>query len=459
MVFSSILFIFRFLPIALLLYYIVPFKYKNFVILVLSLFFYSWGEPKYFGIMIASILVDYYVGRGIERNRKSKNHMRGFLAISIIFNLGILIFFKYSNFFIDNINILLATDIKKLNLTLPLGISFYTFQTMTYSIDIYRGKVKSEKNIISFGVYVALFPQLIAGPIVRYTDIASELKDRVIDMDKISLGIKLFILGLARKVLIANNIGLLWNEVQAIGFENIGTGMAWLGAIAFTMQVYFDFSGYSLMARGLGAMLGFTFPQNFNYPFISKSISEFWRRWHMTLGNFFKEYLYIPLGGNRVNKGRLILNLLVVWALTGFWHGAEYNFILWGIYFFIFLIIEKFILGKYLEKSSILSHVYLIFVVLISFVIFSITDLNSLLVYFRKMFTLTLDSEVIYYLRNYIVILVIGVAFSIPCTGGFFEKHILKSNLAQNIVLMGLFFVSIAYLVDASYNPFLYFRF
>ncbi|MGL5069468.1 MAG: MBOAT family O-acyltransferase [Sarcina sp.] len=459
MVFSSILFIFRFLPIALLLYYIVPFKYKNFVILVLSLFFYSWGESKYFGIMIASILVDYCLGRGIEKYRENKFKARSFLIISIFFNLGMLIFFKYSNFFIDNINMIFSTSISSLDLTLPLGISFYTFQTMTYSIDVYRNKIAAEKNIISFGAYVALFPQLIAGPIVKYTDIFSELKTRVINMDKISIGIKLFILGLARKVLIANNIGSLWTEVQSVGFENIGTGLAWLGAVAFTIQVYFDFSGYSLMARGLGSMLGFTFPKNFNYPFISRSVSEFWRRWHITLGSFFREYLYIPLGGNRVNKGRLIVNLLVVWTLTGFWHGAEYNFILWGIYFFVFLVMEKFVLNKYLEKNKILSHIYLILVILISFVIFAIPNLNSLLVYFKKMFIISRDMEVLYYLRNYLVILIIAVVFSIPYTSKFFEKYIFKNETIQNIILMGLFFVSIAYLVDASYNPFLYFRF
>ena len=459
MVFSSILFIFRFLPIALLLYYIVPFKYKNLVILILSLFFYSWGEPKYFGIMIASILVDYTVGRGIEKYRKEKFKAKIFLGISIIFNLGMLIFFKYSNFFIENINILLDLNLKNLNLVLPLGISFYTFQTMTYSIDVFRGKVQAEKNIINFGAYVALFPQLIAGPIVRYTDISAELKDRVIDMDKLYIGIKFFILGLARKVLIANNIGLLWNEIQSKGFENIGMGMAWLGAVAFTIQIYFDFSGYSLMARGLGAMLGFTFPENFNYPLISKSVSEFWRRWHMTLGSFFREYVYIPMGGNRVNKGRLILNLLVVWALTGFWHGAEYNFILWGIYFFVFLILEKFLIGKYLEKSKIFSHIYLVIIILISFVIFSITDLGDLIVYLKAMFSFSFKTETLYYLRNYIVVLILAVIFSIPHTKRFFEKYILKNNLVETIILMLLFFVSVAYLVDASYNPFLYFRF
>ncbi|MGL4451997.1 MAG: MBOAT family O-acyltransferase [Sarcina sp.] len=459
MIFSSILFIFRFLPVALILYYLAPFKYKNLVILILSLFFYSWGEPKYFGIMIASIIVDYTVGRGIEKYHDNKFNKKLFLEISIIFNLGMLIFFKYSNFFIDNINLLLNTSFNNLDLTLPLGISFYTFQTMTYSIDVYRGKVKAEKNIINFGVYVALFPQLIAGPIVKYTDIAVELKERIINMDKLCIGIKLFILGLARKVLIANNIGLLWNEIQVIGFENIGMGMAWLGAIAFTIQIYFDFSGYSLMARGLGAMLGFTFPENFNYPLISRSVSEFWRRWHITLGNFFREYVYIPMGGNRVNKSRLTLNLLVVWALTGFWHGAEYNFVLWGIYFFIILLLEKFVIGRCLEKNKIFAHIYLIIIILISFVIFAITDLGELLLYFKAMFSFTFAPETLYYFRNYIVVLMIAILFSIPITKKVFEKYVIKNNITENIILMSLFFVSVAYLVDASYNPFLYFRF
>ncbi|MGL4740363.1 MAG: MBOAT family O-acyltransferase [Sarcina sp.] len=459
MVFSSILFIFRFLPIAIILYFIVPKKFRNFTILILSLFFYSWGEPKYFGIMIVSIILDYLVGRGMEKHRKSKAKMIALLSMSILFNVGMLVFFKYSNFFIDNINYIFSLNIKSLNLTLPLGISFYTFQTMTYSIDVYRAKVKAEKNIINFGAYVALFPQLIAGPIVRYTDIASELKDRSINSEKISFGIRLFILGLARKVLIANNIGMLWNDIQAYGFEGMTTLMAWLGALAFTIQIYFDFSGYSLMARGLGSMFGFTFPKNFNYPFISRSVSEFWRRWHITLGNFFREYVYIPLGGNRVSKKRLFLNLLAVWILTGFWHGAEYNFILWGIYFFVFIVIEKVFIDKYLQRYKIVSHVYLLFVTLISFIIFAITDINQLSIYFSRMFTLSTGTMGLYYLRNYAVIIVVAIIFCIPNTKEFLEKKLLKNNIIETIVLMGLFIISIAYLVDASYNPFLYFRF
>ena len=302
MVFSSILFIFRFLPIALGIYYLTPKKYKNFSLLILSLIFYSWGEAKYFLIMISSIVVDYFVSRGIERYRERKNIKISLLCISVCFNLGMLFFFKYFNFFIDNINSILGLALNHVKITLPLGISFYTFQTMSYTIDVFRGKVKAEKNIISFGAFVCLFPQLIAGPIVKYTDINKELEDRKMDINQIEEGIELFILGLGRKVLIANNIGMLWTEIEGIGFSNISSVLAWLGVLAFAFQIYFDFSGYSLMAIGLGKMLGFNFPQNFNNPYISRSITEFWRRWHMTLGSWFREYVYIPLGGNRVNK-------------------------------------------------------------------------------------------------------------------------------------------------------------
>ena len=312
MVFSSILFIFRFLPLALAIYYLTPKKYKNFSLLILSLIFYSWGEAKYFIIMISSIFVDYFVSRAIERYRENKKLKIGLLYISIFFNLGMLFFFKYFNFFIDNVNAILGLALNHVKITLPLGISFYTFQTMSYTIDVFKGKVKAEKNIISFGAFVCLFPQLIAGPIVKYSDINKELKDREMNANQIEEGIELFILGLGRKVLIANNIGMLWTEVEGLGFSNISSILAWISVLAFAFQIYFDFSGYSLMAIGLGKMLGFNFPRNFNNPYISRSITEFWRRWHITLGSWFKEYVYIPLGGNRVNKGRLVLNLFVV---------------------------------------------------------------------------------------------------------------------------------------------------
>lgn len=459
MVFSSILFIFRFLPVALIVYYISPKKLKNLAILILSLFFYSWGEPKYFIIMIISIIIDYLVGNAINKNFENRKFCKVFLAISIFFNLGMLIFFKYSNFFIMNINELLSISIKTLNITLPIGISFYTFQTMSYSIDVYRGNVKAEKNIIDFGAYVALFPQLIAGPIVKYSDISIELKAKNISMEKIEYGIRLFIYGLAKKVLIANNIGVLWNEVLKIGFENISTSLAWLGILAFTIQIYFDFSGYSLMARGLGAMLGFTFPKNFNYPFISKSVSEFWRRWHMTLGSWFKEYIYIPLGGNRKGKIRLCVNLFIVWFLTGFWHGASYNFILWGLYFFIFIWMEKTFLLKYLNQNKVISHIYLLIVTLVSFVFFAIIDLPDILIYLKKMFIISNGVGSQYYLINYCIVLILAILFSTPIINNLYKKYILKNIILDNLILMIIFIASVAYLVDSTYNPFLYFRF
>ena len=321
MVFSSILFIFRFLPIAMGIYFLTPKKLKNLSLLILSLIFYSWGEPRYFLLMIASIFVDYFISINIEKNNKNKKIKILLLAISIIFNVGILFFFKYINFFIENINSIFNMSLNNVKITLPLGISFYTFQTMSYTIDVFLGKVKAEKNIINFGAFVCLFPQLIAGPIVKYIDISKELKNRDINLDEIQEGIRLFILGLGSKVLIANNIGSLWNEVETMGFNNISTILAWMGIIAFSLQIYFDFNGYSLMAIGLGKILGFNFPNNFNYPYESRSITEFWRRWHITLGQWFKQYVYIPLGGNRLGRARTYFNLFIVWFLTGLWHG------------------------------------------------------------------------------------------------------------------------------------------
>ena len=458
MVFSSILFIFRFLPLALGIYYLTPKKYKNFILLILSLIFYSWGEAKYFVIMISSIIVDYFVSRGIEKYREKKSIKIGLLCISICFNLGMLFFFKYFNFFIDNINSILGLTLNHVKITLPLGISFYTFQTMSYTIDVFRGKVSAEKNIISFGAFVCLFPQFIAGPIVKYTDINKELKERKMNANQIEDGIELFILGLGRKVLIANNIGMLWTEVEGLGFSNISSILAWLGVIAFAFQIYFDFSGYSLMAIGLGKMLGFNFPQNFNNPYISRSITEFWRRWHITLGSWFREYVYIPLGGNRVNKGRLVFNLFIVWFLTGFWHGASYNFIMWGIYFFILIGIEKLGLLKFLENHKIFSHIYSIFFILIGWALFAVTDLSQLKILFERLFNMNGGIDWIYYIRNYGVTLIVATLFSTPIIEITYRR-VVKSKLINTLILMGIFIISIAYLVDATYNPFLYFRF
>ncbi|MEG0898255.1 MAG: MBOAT family O-acyltransferase [Oscillospiraceae bacterium] len=458
MVFSSILFLFRFMPIAFLIYYLMPRKLKNASLLILSFVFYSWGEVKYFPIMIASILVDYTCSLAIEKYRKNKNMCRLFLIISVVFNLGMLIFFKYTNFFMENIELITGLITPRLGLTLPLGISFYTFQTMSYTIDVYRDKVKAEKNIIDFGAFVVLFPQLIAGPIVKYTDINVELKSRKVNFNQITEGIKLFIFGVGSKVLIANNIGSLWTELETIGFSNISTPLAWIGILAFSFQIYFDFSGYSLMAIGLGKMLGFNFPKNFDFPYISRSITEFWRRWHMTLGSWFREYVYIPMGGNRVTPLRRTFNLLIVWAATGIWHGANWNFLIWGLFFFAIIVIEKQFIGDFLAKHKVFSHIYVIFLLLISWSIFALTDFSTLTLFISRLFSFKGGTDWVYYLRNYAVTFIIAGIFSTPWLKKYYEKLKPQSPIAI-IMFAGIFLVSVAYLVDATYNPFLYFRF
>ena len=462
MVFSSILFLFRFMPAAFAIYYLVPRRFKNFTLLVLSLIFYSWGEAKYFPIMIASIVVDYTASGLIESHRDNKLICRLGLIYSMVFNLGMLGFFKYTNFFVGNLNALFGLSLPTISFVLPLGISFYTFQTMSYTIDVYLGKVKAERNFIDFGAFVVLFPQLIAGPIVRYTDINRELKERQINLPQIQDGIKLFILGLGSKVLIANNVGALWTEIEAIGagegFLSISTPLAWMAVFAYSLQIYFDFSGYSLMAIGLGKMLGFEFPKNFDFPYISRSFTEFWRRWHMTLGSWFREYLYIPLGGNRVSRPRLYFNLFVVWAATGFWHGASWNFIFWGLFFFVFLVIERMGFKQVLERHSAFSHVYVIFFLLLSWALFAVTDLGMLGDLFTRMFVPVGGVDWIYYLRNYIVVFILGTVLSTPALKGLYLR-LEKNNVFCLIFFGAIFLASTAYLVDATYNPFLYFRF
>lgn len=454
MVFSSNLFIFQFLPVLFLLLLITPKKHRNLVLFAGSLFFYAWGEVKYIFIMFASVIVDYVCSNQIEKKRQT-NKTRIYLWISVFFNLGMLFTFKYSNFFINNLNTIFDLSIQNVNLTLPLGISFYTFQTMSYTIDVYRSKVKAETNIIDFGAYVCLFPQLIAGPIVRYSDIAKELKSRVMNLENMEKGVRIFLLGLASKVLLANNIGMLWDEIMQL--PNPATLTLWLGLFAFGFQIYFDFSGYSLMAIGLGRMLGFHFPDNFNYPYISRSMTEFWNRWHITLGSWFKEYVYIPLGGNRKGSLRLVFNLFIVWLFTGFWHGAEYNFILWGLYFFVLLTLEKFVLLPYLKKHAILSRIYFIPLILIGWAIFAISDLNVLGQFLATLFSYTAGNEWMYYLQNYGVILFLCLIFATPIGKWMISK--IHSTFLRDGLLYASFLLTIAYLVDSSYNPFLYFRF
>ncbi len=456
MVFSSVLFLFRFVPAAFAIYYILPRRYKNAALFVLSLVFYSWGEVRFFPIMLASAIVDYVAGRGIERQRRNDRSVKGYLALSLCFNLGSLLFFKYTNFFIGNLNWLFGLNLPTLAITLPLGISFYTFQTMSYTLDVYRGGVKAERNFVDFATYVTLFPQLIAGPIVKYTDVALELKERKLSLAQIQSGVGVFIMGLGSKVLIADNMGSLWAAVEELGFGNISTPLAWLGIAAFGLQIYFDFSGYSLMAIGLGRMLGFNFPQNFNYPYISRSVTEFWRRWHMTLGSWFREYVYIPLGGNRVSKARQYFNILIVWFLTGFWHGANWNFVIWGLYFCAFLCVEKAFLLKRLESSRIRSRIYLLFFVLVSWPVFAITDFAQLGVYFTRLFVPRGGDDWLYYLRNYGVSLVFAVIFATPLLKRIGQAlHPAVTTVFQIFVLL----FCTAYLVDSTNNFFLYFRF
>lgn len=468
MVFSSLPFLFMFLPITFALYYLVPKKAKNILLLIASLIFYAWGEPVYVFLMLLTCLVGWGTGLLME---KQPNHSKKILVITVIFYLLVLGFFKYANFFIDNINNIFNLSLNTLNLSLPIGISFYTFQIMSYTCDLYRKEVSAEKNFFNFTTYVSLFPQLIAGPIVRYETIANELHNRKITLQDFSQGFTRFILGLGKKVLIANNIGALYNSIVAS--PNISTMSAWLGTLAFGLQIYFDFSGYTDMAIGMGKMLGFNFLENFNYPYIANSITDFWRRWHMSLSTFFKDYVYIPLGGNRCSTAKQIRNILIVWGLTGLWHGASWNFIAWGIYFGVLLIIEKLLLKKHLEKlPNILRILYTNFLVLIGWAIFAFENVSELLNWLSKMFgvnTTFSNTEVIYYLNNYALIIIIAIIASTPIFKKLYEK--LETKFTKHkilnvifvsittIVCLFILVISVAYLVNSTYNPFLYFRF
>lgn len=491
MVFSSLLFLFRFLPVVLILYFAAPRSLKNAVLFFASLFFYAWGEPVYVVLMLFSTLVDYSHGLLVERFRgkeaeadkvlaaapedaaakaKKKRYHRCSVAVvcsSVIINLGLLGFFKYAGFLVETINGLFGTGFVMKKLALPIGISFYTFQTMSYTLDIYRGDATAQKNIISFGAYVALFPQLIAGPIVRYQTIAEELRSRKETWEGFSYGIRRFVTGVGKKVLLANTIGLLWDDISARAPEGISVVMAWLGITAYAFQIYFDFSGYSDMAIGLGAMFGFHFPENFRYPYGSKSISEFWRRWHISLGTWFREYLYIPLGGNRVGIPRQIVNLAVVWLATGFWHGANWNFVLWGVYFGFFIILEKLFLGKLLKRlPAFVSWLYTIVLVWLGWVLFAFEDFGRGLGYLKSMFGMAgnalCSNEAVYLLLNFAAPLLIMTVGCTELPSALARKYCIEKKWYQaalSIFIVAIMVLSVAYLVDASYNPFLYFRF
>ena len=467
MLFSSVPFLYWFLPCVLILYAIVPRILKNTVLLLSSLFFYGYGEPRYVIWMVVAIILAYIFGLLIERYETFPQLSKLFLVLSVISSITMLGYFKYANFFIQNINAVTGISLPLLKITLPIGISFYTFQILSYTVDVYRKNVKTQKNIIDLATYVALFPQLIAGPIVRYADIAEQLKNRKHSIDKISAGISRFIIGLSKKILIANLLGELCTTFKASNEKSVL--FFWLYAVAYSLHIYFDFSGYSDMAIGLGKIFGFTFLENFNYPFISNSITEFWRRWHMSLGSWFRDYVYIPLGGNRKGKNRQLLNIFIVWMLTGFWHGASWNFIIWGLYFAVLLIIEKLWFLKYLQKSRVLSHIYVIIATVISFVIFDATNMSQAFDYIQAMFFGSnyplISNEFIYYFHSYYVILIFAIIGSTPLPNmiwTFYKRSSFGKKISifiEPVVLVILLIICTAFLVDGSYNPFLYFRF
>ena len=463
MIFSSIPFLFFFFPLFILLYFTLPFKYKNHILLLFSLIFYAWGEPIYILLMIFSSIVDFINGKNIEKHKDDNKKKKIYLIISIIINISLLGFFKYADFFIKVINNILNLDIPLLNLGLPIGISFFTFQTMSYSIDVYRGDVKAEKDFLTFMTYVCMFPQLIAGPIVRYETVSSELHKRDINFKKFADGFTRFLRGLFKKVLIANNIGLLFTLITSSEVNDISIMTGVLAIVSYAFQIYFDFSGYSDMAIGMGNMCGFTFLENFNYPYISKSITEFWRRWHISLSSWFKDYVYIPLGGSRVNILKNIRNILIVWILTGFWHGASWNFIFWGLYYGILLLLEKFVLKKYIDKlPDFVKHIYTIILVFIGWMIFAFDDSKYLFGFIKALTSNKfVDSAFLYYFKNYFLILVIATLFSLPVYPKVKEKmnnSIFTSLLSISIYVI-LFIITLSYLVSDTYNPFLYFRF
>ena len=457
MLFSSISFLYYFLPCVLVLYFLVPRHFKNIILLISSLFFYAWGEPRLVLLMSATIVIGYVLGILMERDAKRK---KLYLVIALLCFLGALGYFKYTDFFIDNINRVTGLSIPLLRIGLPIGISFYTFQILSYNIDVYRGDVKAQKNLLHLATYISMFPQLIAGPIVRYKDVAVQLETREHSIDKVAQGIRRFVFGLSKKILIANVLGEIYETFRASNDKSVL--FYWMYAIAFSLHIYFDFSGYSDMAIGLGKIFGFDFMENFNYPYVSKSITEFWRRWHISLGNWFRDYVYIPLGGSRVKVGRHLFNILVVWMLTGFWHGAAWNFIIWGLYFAVLLVIEKTFLLKHLEHSKVLSHVYVLFAVVISFVIFNATSLPQVLTdiggLFGKGNLPLVSAEAIYYLRSYAVVFVLAIFGATPIPKKFVSKWKIPQYV-EPIILLLLLVVITAYLVDGSFNPFLYFRF
>ena len=465
MLFSSITFLYYFLPAVLTVYFLVPNAWKNGVILGASLLFYAWGEPRYVVLMVFSILLFYFCGLGIGAS-SGKRGKRGWLLVSVAVSLAVLGLFKYADFFIDTVHAATGVSIPSLRLALPVGISFYTFQCLSYTVDVYRGKAAVQKNLITFGAYVALFPQLIAGPIVRYVDVEKELRERRHSLDSFQNGLTRFLVGLSKKVLLADNLAVLVSLFRDAGDPSVV--FYWMYALAFFLQIYFDFSGYSCMAIGLGEMLGFHFPENFRYPYLSRSITEFWRRWHISLGSWFRDYVYIPLGGNRVRTSRWILNVLTVWMLTGLWHGAGWNFVLWGLLYALFLILEK-KTGFLKRLPALVQHAYVILVVMLGFVLFNARDLSQAVCDFTCLFGFGgipfVTEETLYYLKSYTVLFLLGIFGATPAAKEVWRKLETGRRTASLAAwlkpagLLLLLMLSTAYLVDGSFSPFLYFRF
>lgn len=464
MVFSSLVFMFAYLPITLLAYYLVPRQGRNIFLFIVNLIFYGWGEPRLVLLMVFNIFFNYIGGWLVDKYRADAKKKKLFLILTCVLDIGILAVFKYTGMITETLNMLPFLNIPELQISLPIGISFYTFQTMSYVIDVYRDDAPVSKNFINFGTYVALFPQLIAGPIVRYRDVAEQLVNRRETLEMFTRGVKLFMVGLAKKVIIANTMGTLTTNIFATTDEN-GVVGTWVGMIAYTFQIYFDFSGYSDMACGLGNMMGFEFLKNFNYPYIAKSITDFWRRWHISLSTWFKEYVYIPLGGNRKGVKRQILNLLIVWGLTGLWHGAAYNFVLWGLYYGLLLILEKFVLKKFLDRlPSFVQHIYTLFIIIIGWGLFYFTDVGQLGEFMVDLFNFgngICGDQAFNLIMSNLPMLIIAAVASTPLAAMLYNRfeHTRFMWIPETLYCMGVLAVSTASLVNQSYNPFLYFRF
>ena len=463
MVFSSISFLYYFLPLCILCYFLIPAKFRNKVLLIFSLFFYFYCESKYIIVLIFSCFLNFYAGNLIIEYPKKKKIL---LITNLVINFGLLFYFKYFNFFITNINNLLNTDLPLLHIIMPIGISFFTFQATSYVIDIYKGEIKPAKNVFDFATYLTLFPQLIAGPIVRYETVAEEMENRKTTIPLVASGLKRFIIGLGKKVLIANLLGAFATSLDTLSSPTILS--FWLKALAYTFQIYYDFSGYSDMAIGLGLVFGFHFLENFNYPLTAKSITDFWRRWHISLSTWFRDYLYIPLGGNRLGKKKQIRNILIVWLTTGLWHGASWNFVLWGLYFAILLLLEKFVWQKFLDKHKIFAHISTFILIIFSFIIFSTESITGIGLFFQNLFNFTLpftNVETNFYLSNYLIILILAFIGMGPWINNLYNKIANSKTgkkvliIAEPMILMILLFIITGYIIDDSYNPFLYFRF